>query len=725
MALQWYYKVMGQQAGPVSSSELRELAASGFLTPDIEVRKGTEGDWTAAGRVKGLFEGPSRMLEDEEIDGPVGRAPSAPKPARASDRKGSVDEPPPSQPSPSEGPPSEPESAEVDWYCRAMGREIGPLSLPAIKELAAAGFVPPEVLVRKGPDGDWVPASEVAGLLDDEPPTAPAEEDVERSPPPARKPPARKPPVRKPRARKAPARDASAPSASPSPGIEIPDDDGLFALVKDRIDEPPSPTPQAAEVSWYYQAMGEELGPVSWAELKELAETGFVTPDVLVRQGDDGRWVPASQVKGLFDGGSQPAEAEKPRAVSEPEDMGLAPLAEAPPRRPGAEASRKPTPQRPAAETRWYYEVEGQAQGPLTTAELKERAKSGQLAPGHLVRQGEEGNWVPAVRVKGLFPKAAPSPPSPRAPAKRSRPAAESGAALARQCPRCGRQYKVWGDMATKAMKCTCGELLRPPGQAAAAPAQPAAPSSGSLFDAAFDELGPAAAPPADPAVGSLGSLLDEALEEPFPGADTPGALPPRSAPPRARPAAAPRRSASPFGGEPSRSRRGRTPGMVSRVIIGGFMTFSGAVGAMVVLGILVLVAMGLLFGGSQVADALGQASREGGAFFWLQTLVQLGVLVMAGFAAFFYLSGGIGILRGEADGAEKGVAASTMSLAIVGISSLWAIISVIVTANKAEAPSAMVAGAITAVLFFAVLQSVFPAALLFWCSKYGPRLPN
>jgi len=721
MALQWYYKVMGQEAGPVSSSELRELAASGFLTPDIEVRKGAEGDWTEAGRVKGLFEGPSRMLEDEEIGDPVGRAPSAPKPARASDRKGPVDEPVaeprPSQPSRSDEPPSEPQAAEVDWYCRAMGREIGPLSLPAIKELAAAGFVPPEVLVRKGPDGDWVPASEVAGLLDDEPPTAPAAEDMERSPPPARRPsapkpsppkaPARKAPARKAPARKTPARDASAPSSPPSPGIEIPDDDGLFALVKDRIDEPPSPTPQAAEVSWYYQAMGEELGPVSWAELKELAETGFVTPEVLVRQGDDGRWLPASQVKGLFDGGSQPAEAEKPQAV-EPEDMGLAPLAEDPPRRPGAEAPRKATPQRPAAETRWYYEVEGQAQGPLTTAELKERAKSGQLAPGHLVRKGEEGNWVPAARVKGLFPKAAPSPPSPRAPAKRSRPTAETRTARTLQCPRCGRQYKVWGDMATRAMQCTCGELLRPPGQAA--------PSSGGLFDDAFDEPRPAAAPSADPAVGSLGGLLDEALEEPFSGTDTPGALPPR---------AAPRRSARPFGGEPPRSHRGRTPGMVSRVIVGGFMTFSGAVGAMVVLGIVVLVAMGLLFGGSQVADALGQASREGGAFFWLQTLVQLGVLVMAGFAAFFYLSGGIGILRGEADGAEKGVAASTMSLAIVGISSLWAIISVIVTANKAEAPSAMVAGAITAVLFFAVLQSVFPAALLFWCSKYGPRLPN
>ena len=493
MALQWYYRVMGQEAGPVSSSELQELAASGFLTSDVDVRKGAEGDWIPAGQVKGLFEGPSRMLLAEEVDGPVARAPSGPRPAQTSDRRVPPDEPV------AEPPLSEPQAAEVVWFCRAMGREIGPLSLPAIKELAAGGFLSPEVLVRKGHDGDWVPANEVTGLVDDEPQTAPAEEDVKRSPAP--------PP-------EAPARDAPASPATHAPLIQIPDDDGLFALVKERTAEPPSPTPQAAEVSWYYQAMGEELGPVSWAELKELAETGFVTPKVLVRQGGDGRWVPASQVKGLFDGGSQPAEAERPRAVSEPEGVGLAPLREAPPRRPAAERPRKPTPRRPAAETRWYYEVEGQAQGPLTAAELKERAKSGQLAPDHLIRKGEDGNWVPAGQVKGLFPKASPSPPSSRSPAKRRGPVGEAGTARLLQCPGCGRQYKVWGEMAAKAMKCTCGELLRPAGQ------------------------GPAASAPA-PATVAFGSFLDEALAEPTssasPESDVYGTLP--APPPRRAPA--------------------------------------------------------------------------------------------------------------------------------------------------------------------------------------------
>jgi len=801
MALQWYYKVMGQEAGPVSSSELQDLAASGFLTPDVEVRKGTEGDWTAAARVNGLFEGPSRMM-DEEVDGPVGRAPCARGPAQPSDRgqpaREPVAKPRPSPPSPS--PPSrrEPQAAEVVWYCQAMGREIGPLSLRAVKELAAAGFVAADVLVREGADGDWIPAKEVPGLLDAKPSTAPAREDVEKSSPPARKtpapnasaseaptrpaparkpsapePPERKAPAPrpsapksptpepaapKPPARKAPARDASAPSAPPPSGIDIPDDDGLFALVNDRIEEPPSGPGRAAEASWHYQAMGEKLGPVSWAELKELAETGFVTPEVLVRQGDDGPWVPASQVKGLFDGGPAPAGKGEPPAVSEPEPLGpasleepeppgLAPLPEDRVRRPAAPRPRQPAPQRPAPETRWYYEVEGRAQGPLTAAELKERAKSGQLAPGHLIRKGEAGPWIPASQVKGLFPQTAPSAPSPRAPAesslpaaeptrpaatpsrpaatpsptpaKPSRPAAHTGAAGSRQCPSCGREYKVWGEMASRTMQCTCGELLRPPGQA---PAAPPVPSSASLFD----DLGPpAAAPPIDPAVGSLGSLLDEALEEPRPAAGAPGALPPRSMPSRARPAAAPGRSASPFGGEPSGYRPRGTPGMVSRVLVGGFMTFVGAVGAIVVLGIVVLVAVGLLFGGSQIAGALAQATKEGGALFWISALIYFGLLVMTGFAASFYLTGGIGILRGESEGAEKGVAASTMVLTMAGIDLVWSIILAIVVAQRTGASSEKLGGVIGATIFFTLLRSIMPAALLFWCSKYGPRLPN
>ncbi len=61
---------------------------------------------------------------------------------------------------------------------------------------------------------------------------------------------------------------------------------------------------------WYYQSMGEDLGPLSSRELKHFAESGRLAPVDLVRLGEGVEWVPASRVKGLFqEHVSQPAVA--------------------------------------------------------------------------------------------------------------------------------------------------------------------------------------------------------------------------------------------------------------------------------------------------------------------------------------------------------------------------------------------------------------------------------
>lgn len=55
MASQWFYQVMGEQNGPVSSEELRNLAQRGTVTPNTPVRKAPDGVWVPAERVNGLF----------------------------------------------------------------------------------------------------------------------------------------------------------------------------------------------------------------------------------------------------------------------------------------------------------------------------------------------------------------------------------------------------------------------------------------------------------------------------------------------------------------------------------------------------------------------------------------------------------------------------------------------------------------------------------------------
>lgn len=56
MANNWYYKLMGEEFGPLTSSELRQYAADGRLTRDAYVRRDNEDRWVSAESIRGLFD---------------------------------------------------------------------------------------------------------------------------------------------------------------------------------------------------------------------------------------------------------------------------------------------------------------------------------------------------------------------------------------------------------------------------------------------------------------------------------------------------------------------------------------------------------------------------------------------------------------------------------------------------------------------------------------------
>lgn len=66
---------------------------------------------------------------------------------------------------------------------------------------------------------------------------------------------------------------------------------------------------------WYFQAMGEVIGPVTSVQLKDRVEHGQIQADTLIRLGDDGKWRMAASVKGLFAG---PPPSEPAAAPEEP-----------------------------------------------------------------------------------------------------------------------------------------------------------------------------------------------------------------------------------------------------------------------------------------------------------------------------------------------------------------------------------------------------------------------
>ena len=51
----------------------------------------------------------------------------------------------------------------------------------------------------------------------------------------------------------------------------------------------------------------------------------------------------------------------------------------------------------------WYYSVDGDRQGPISSGELKKLADAGTIKPGDLVWKDGMSDWVQAKSIKGLF----------------------------------------------------------------------------------------------------------------------------------------------------------------------------------------------------------------------------------------------------------------------------------------------------------------------------------
>jgi phage shock protein PspC (stress-responsive transcriptional regulator) len=71
------------------------------------------------------------------------------------------------------------------------------------------------------------------------------------------------------------------------------------------------------------------------------------------------------------------------------------------------------------ANDQWFYSTNGQKNGPVTGAVLKQLARSGELSVGDLLWREGMAEWAPASKVKGLFPEnvvAVTPPPLPASP---------------------------------------------------------------------------------------------------------------------------------------------------------------------------------------------------------------------------------------------------------------------------------------------------------------------
>jgi len=151
------------------------------------------------------------------------------------------------------------------WFVRIRGKVIGPFGLDQLQSLRDRGRLQQEHEVSRD-RRTWEPAANLAGVF----------------------------------------------AAAPAAGA-----DGGFSL---------SPEPAAAPAgdgvaAWYYARNNVEHGPVSWSALKQMGASGELGPDDRVWKGGMAEWEPASEIAGLFGGGSRSSgrsngKSGTPRAAS-------------------------------------------------------------------------------------------------------------------------------------------------------------------------------------------------------------------------------------------------------------------------------------------------------------------------------------------------------------------------------------------------------------------------
>lgn len=200
---------------------------------------------------------------------------------------------------------------------------------------------------------------------------------------------------------------------------------------------------------WYYQMMGAEFGPHTAAEMLELVRKHRLSPEDLVRKGEQGEWVAAYRIPGLFaeevrsrlggtetslpsGGGGSGERVTGSSDVSRRVDRGHVP-SPPPSALPGGHlapllgGSRTPATVQGGAERAladlnyeeivdrakelgsvappqldWYCICHGEKMGPLTFRRLKELYAAGDLEPQGRVWSNASPKWCRAREVPGL-----------------------------------------------------------------------------------------------------------------------------------------------------------------------------------------------------------------------------------------------------------------------------------------------------------------------------------
>jgi len=282
------------------------------------------------------------------------------------------------------------------WYYKLFGAEFGPVTLDELVELAKGHSLSVDDEVRFGEDGAWRRAGSIGQLMTHLPYQASKK-----------------------------AIGAAANSQEPQDGQWSSDADFETAAVV----EPPK-----LEDRWWCKILDNEVGPMTFDDLAEMAKNHTMSRDDQVRFGEGGRWRRAGSIGPLMahfpfqaserfiatgkkDSKEQidvvDVESRAPFPV-DPAPIQAAPIASPPP------AAAPPEVAAPSKnEERWWCLIQDKEYGPVDLEKIMEWAESGRLHSYDYVRLGRN-DYVPASEVPGLFPKRPEPMAKPAAPSRSS-----------------------------------------------------------------------------------------------------------------------------------------------------------------------------------------------------------------------------------------------------------------------------------------------------------------
>ncbi|MFH1302908.1 MAG: DUF4339 domain-containing protein [Planctomycetota bacterium] len=334
----WYYKHLDEPYGPISFEELFAMAHEGKLTPQIEIKNGESGNWFPARDIGGLFDAASDDLsatsdempsldEFSIVDSSYGVESKSNLPTL--DGFSIVEE---EDKLSSEMEAQLPRFAtleavrskhnKVQWFCRILNQELGPMSPDDLMQLLFDGELAPNDQVKSTAEPEWVPARTVVflsssgsdlDLLDSE------TEEEERVVP------------------------TSANAVVEEQVAETPSE----ATVPVAPDEPAKPPifKVRSKQKWFCKLGGMGYGPIETHKIKMWAEQQRIEPTDLLKLGRKGEWFEAWQIEAL--------QLKKPVAKKEANEVAASAESQAAETSPAAEPVKNfstgvPTPAIPA-----------------------------------------------------------------------------------------------------------------------------------------------------------------------------------------------------------------------------------------------------------------------------------------------------------------------------------------------------------------------------------------